>query len=330
MSSLFAFSDVSGLAGASPWMLLALFIGASVLMIWRLEVLAGKGFEGTVLGTLIMPYCSGIGNLVFAWIMGRQRDGAEVIVNSLVNNATNLTLLIGLPAVIWGAPLWGAKKKLAKSAAQTAEINRLSLLLTLLAAFFFTGAVWALGRDGTLDFGDGLVLVGVFLFWQCFHVFEVLKSNVRKNRALPWSIYPELLILLVGAVVVFWSIDSLVTWLEARETGWLTRHLGWISGWLMVLPNALLALYYGWRGRAEVVYASQVGDGHICIPLCIGLCALLSPAQVPPIFKLAGLVLAGALTAHLVIVAIFGRLPRALGWLFLAGYAVFLWKGLPD
>ena len=39
-----------------PWFSLILFIAASVVMIWRLEALEKKGFEGTVLGTLVMPY----------------------------------------------------------------------------------------------------------------------------------------------------------------------------------------------------------------------------------------------------------------------------------
>jgi len=41
-------------------------------------------------------------------------------------------------------------------------LNRLSLLLTLTAVLFFTGAVWALGRKGSLNFNDGLVLVDYF------------------------------------------------------------------------------------------------------------------------------------------------------------------------
>mgnify|MGYP000935901046 CR=1 FL=1 len=331
MNEFLAALDIAALGAAAPWLLAGIFLAASIIMIWRLEVLAGKGFEGTVLGTLIMPYCSGIGNLVFAWVMGRQRgSSSEVFINCLVNNVTNLTLLIGLPTVIWGVALFGKRKKLARAAAQNEQINRLSLLLTLLAGIFFTGAVWALSRDGSLDFGDGLVLVGIFLFWQCFHVFEVLKTNVRQSRTLPWSIYPELAVLLAGAVVVFWSINGLVDWIEAIESGWVSaRNLGWLSGWLMVLPNALLAVYYGWRGRSEVVYASQAGDGHICIPLCLGAYALLTPAKVPAIFDLSVLVLLGALGAHLLLVAVFGGLPRAAGWLFLAGYGVFLWKGLP-
>lgn len=334
MTGLLAILDWHQLGAAAPWLLALLFLGASALMIWRLEVLSGKGFEGTVLGTLIMPYCSGIGNLVFAWVMGRdQGTSVEVFENCLVNNVTNLTLLLGLPTVIWGAALFGKRKKLAKKAAQTAEINRLSLLLTLLAGLFFTGIVWALARDGRLDFGDGLVLVAVFLFWQCFHVFEVMKSNVRQNQTLHWSIYPELAGLALGAVAVFWSIDSLVAWIDSRaagEGGWFSRDkLGWLSAGLMVLPNALLAMFYGWRGRSEVVYASQVGDGHICIPLCLGIYAMLTPAAVPPIFLLSIRLLVLALCLHMAVVILFGRPPRLVGWLFLAGFGIYLWKGLP-
>ena len=90
------------------------FIAASFLMIWRLEVMTESGFEGTVLGTLVMPYCSGIGNLIFAFMLGaRQGPGSAVMENALVNNVTNLTLLIGLPAVIWGMSLTpeGRRKK---------------------------------------------------------------------------------------------------------------------------------------------------------------------------------------------------------------------------
>ena len=113
--------------------------------------------------------------------------------NSLVNNVTNMTLVLGLPAIFWGMRVLPKQKPARKNgkmnvtlkllpkkknaAAKTHELNRLSLLLTLTAVLFFTGAVWALGRKGSLNFNDGLVLVGLFLFWQCFHVFDVLKQH---------------------------------------------------------------------------------------------------------------------------------------------------------
>src|SRR5208282_6829100 len=88
---------------SAPWLFLALFLVASFLMVWRLEVLSAKGFEGTVLGTLVMPYCTGLGNLIFAFILGRNGgSGADVMTNSLVNNITNMTLVLGLPTIIWG------------------------------------------------------------------------------------------------------------------------------------------------------------------------------------------------------------------------------------
>lgn len=334
MTELLAVADWNRLGAAAPWAMTFLFLGASAFMIWRLGKLSHKGFEGTVLGTLIMPYCSGIGNLMFAWVMGRQSAASsEVLTNSLVNNVTNLTLLIGLPTVIWGAPLFGKKKQQRKAVVRTEKIDRLSLMLTITAGLFFTGAVWALARDGSLDLGDGAVLAGMFVFWQCFHVFEVMKANVRQNRSMPWTVYPELGGLAAGAIVTFYTIDGLVSWIDTVESGrFKPEHIGWLSAWLMVLPNALLAVYYGWRRQPETVYASQVGDGHICIPLCIGIYAMLSGAAstVPSIFSLSILVLVGALVLHLVLVMLFGKLPRVVGWFFLAAYGAYLWKGLPQ
>jgi len=309
-------------------------MAASFLMIWRLESMTASGVEGTVLGTLVMPYCSGMGNLIFAFVLGiKGGSGTEVLTNSLVNNVTNMTLLLGLPAVFWGmnvlpaAKAKSAKKK--KGGNKANEINRLSLLLTLTAVLFFTGAVWALGRDGRIDFYDGLVLIGLFLFWQCFHVFEVLKTNVRQNKSFSWMLPVDLLLLAVGAYGIYLSTDWLVDWVSGMRTGFVSvKNLGWLSGWLMVLPNALLAFYYGWRGNPEVVYTSQVGDGHISIPLCLGVFALYRPIHVPHFFRAGISILLFATVLHLMCIGLFGRLPRWMGWVLTAAYVVFLFQGL--
>ena len=96
-----SFIDSFGLF--SPWLLLALFIASSFLLIWRLEHMTETGVEGTVLGTLVMPYCSGIGNLIFVFVVYTGgHPAAEVMTNCLVNNVTNMTLMIGLPAIFLG------------------------------------------------------------------------------------------------------------------------------------------------------------------------------------------------------------------------------------
>jgi cation:H+ antiporter len=324
-------SNIESAGLATPWFFLGLFLAASLLMIWRLEAMSGNGFEGTVLGTLIMPYCSGIGNLIFAVLLGtRGGAGVEVMTNCLVNNVTNLTLLIGLPAVLWGLTVVPEKKSGKKKAGNPApQLNRLSLLLTMAAVIFFTSVTWALARDGKINFSDGLVLVGLFLFWQCIHVFEVMKNNIRQNKSLSPMIMFDLLLLGIGAFGVYISIDWLVEWLSTIKTGFISgKQIGWLSGWLMVMPNALLALYYGWKRRAEVIYSSQIGDGHICIPLCIGLFALFRPISIPEFFDTSALILVGSTMVHFIFVGLFGRLPRFMGFALIGAYGVFLYKGL--
>ena len=333
--------SIDGLGLTSIWTYLALFLCASLLMILRLEALLDHGLEGTALGTLVMPYCSGLGNLLFvAIIASRHGPAQEVLTNCLVNNVTNLTLVLGLPALFWGLSLRaesklrkkGAKKK-AGSAGGTAEveqkINRLSLLLTLAAVVFFSGVTWALGADGRLDANDGMVLIALFLFWQCFQVFDVLKHNVRRKRSFGPFFYLDMFIVLVAAYGLYVSTDWLVTWLSSQKSGFVSAaHLGWLTGWLMVLPNALIAFYYAAKRRADIAYASQVGDGHICIPLCVGLSALIQPLTVPKFFETGLAILIGAAALHAACVMFAGGLPRWMGWPLLAAYAWFVGTGL--
>lgn len=325
-----------------PLTYFAVFLGASLLMIWRLNAMMDHGLEGTALGTLVMPYCSGLGNLIFVFIvLNDGSDPREIMTNSLVNNTTNLTLLLALPALIWGLELAPAapatagrpqrtKKKNPKLETER-HLSRLSLLLTMAAVAFFTGTVWALGQDGRLDRNDGLVLVGLFLFWQCFQVFDVLKHNVRQKHSFSGLFYADLVLLLAGAALLYVSLDWLIQWLAVQKTGFFrAQNLGWLSGWLMVLPNALLAFYYAARRRPDIVYTSQIGDGHICIPLCVGLFALFKPIPLPSFFQTGMLVLFGATALHFLAILVTDRLPRWASWLLLLAYSIFVYTGLAD
>ncbi len=336
------FLDSLGLA--DPVTYLVVFLAVSLLMMWRLEAMLDHGLEGTALGTLVMPYCSGLGNLIFVGVMLAHRGAAkEVMTNCLVNNVTNLTLVLGLPALFWGLAVIpatansgaGAGKKTAKPSKSAKnrgtenQINRLSLLLTLTAVVFFTAAVWALGRDGKLDRTDGLILVGLFLFWQCFQVFDVLKHNVRHRVGFKLMFYVDLLVVMACSYLMYETIDWLVAWLSAQKSGFVSAaNLGWLTGWLMVLPNAMLAFYWGWKRRADVVYTSQVGDGHICIPLCLGLYALVKPLPVTAFFQTGMMLIFGSVIVHAVFLLLTGGLPRWVGALLTAAYAWFVWQGL--
>ncbi len=315
---------------ANPLFQLALFALANVVMIWRLHAMESKGFEGTVLGTLIMPYCSGFANLVFAFVMSKSAsNGGAVIENALVNNVTNLTLILGLSALFGAAAIAPKQKTKQKMHAEFARINRLNLLFTLIALFLFTGALWALGNDRQINFYDGLILVGLFLFWQILHVFEVLKDNIRKNRQTHWTIVIDLALIGICAYGIYYSVDHLVNWVTTTHNPiFSVAKIGWFSGLLMVLPNAFIALYYAYIGRQDIVISSQLGDGHICIPMCIGLFAVFNPIQLPASFLLGTYIILGAGLVHFLSIGILGRIPRFVGAGLIGAYAFFMYTGL--
>jgi cation:H+ antiporter len=347
MFSLTGFLDDT-LGLGHPLTYLALFLAASLLLVWRLEVMLERGLEGTALGALVMPLCSGLGNLLFVWVARQQGvPAAEVAVNALGNNLTNLLLILPGVALFGALSLRsgggaagkaagknGARKKggggRGKADAETkTRLNALALFLTLGAAAAFALITWALGLDGRFDRGDGFALIGLFLLWQGFHLYDVRKHQITQRQSLSPLIVVDVVLALVAAWVLMVSLDWLVQWLQARPAGTLgAKHLGWVTAWLMVLPNAALAAYYAWRARADIVYASQVGDGHICIPLCLGLAAALTPFAPPAWFAQALLVLAGAAAGHAVFVAVFGGLPRWLAIIPLAAYVWCLREGL--
>lgn len=315
---------------AHPLSLLVIFALANGVMIWRLHIMESKGFEGTVLGTLIMPYCSGFANLVFAYVMSKSAsNGGAVIDNALVNNVTNLTLILGLSALFGSAALLPKTKTLQKKQAEFSRLNRLNLLLTMIALFLFTGTLWALGNDNELNRYDGFILIGLFLFWQILHIIEVLKDNIRKSRQFHWSIVIDLALIAISAYGIYYSVDHLVSWVSTTHNPIFSfAKIGWFSGLLMVLPNAFIALYYTYLGRQDIVISSQIGDGHICIPMCIGLFAVFNPIQLPATFLMGTYLILGAGLVHFLSIGILGRIPRFVGAGLIGAYAYFLYNGL--
>jgi cation:H+ antiporter len=320
---------ISSLGSYAPVVCVALFVLASLLVVWRLEVLSSEGVEGTVLGTLFMPFCSGMGNLIFALLMTRHpQNGGEVVVNSLFNNITNLTLLIGLPVLIWN--MGGIPRKQSPSSQREYRMGRLALCLNLSAALFFSLFTYLLALDGAIGQADGVILIALFFFWQIFHIYDVKKTNLLKKTRYPRTLPLEVVLLLLGAAGVFISTDWLVSWfqsLQAEIPGLPPRLLGWMSGILMVLPNALLAFYYGARNRMDVVYTSQSGDAHICVPLGIGLFAVFHPIPTAPFLLHALILLMGLSGAHLLLVLVLGRLPRFFALLFVLSFFLIFWAG---
>jgi cation:H+ antiporter len=306
------------------WQLLLIFTACSLVMIFRLNAMEKNGFEGTLIGTLVMPYFSGFPNLCFAWLILKTRgDGGVVLENCLVNNLTTLTIVLALPSLLWGLNLYIGRQR----PGPQSKINHLSLLLSILALIFFCGAVVVTAKDGKISRSDGMLLVGIFLFWQLYHVFDVLKNNTRQSRKLKKRMILDFILISICAWGIFSSLENLIEWISAHGRGFFSpANLGLLSGILMVVPNAFLAVYYSAVERADIAYSSQIGDCHICIPLCIGLFAVGSPITVGPSLQMSLFIIMGASAGHFLFTAFMGRLPRFAGVILTGCYAFFIYK----
>ena len=87
--------------------------------------------------------------------------------------------------------------------------------------------------------------------------------------------------------------------------GWPLSSDDWDAQMLFFLARGYRVVAHDRRGHGR---SSQVGDGHICIPLCLGLFALIKPLPVPAFFELSMMILLGVTAAHFLFVSAFGRL----------------------
>jgi len=88
---------VEQLGLTSVWTYLGLFLVASLIMVWRLEALPDHGLGGTALGTLVMPYCPGLGNLIFVALIATGRGPAArsgTAASDTTRELTRLSLLL--------------------------------------------------------------------------------------------------------------------------------------------------------------------------------------------------------------------------------------------
>jgi cation:H+ antiporter len=90
----------------------------------------------------------------------------------------------------------------------------------------------------------------------------------------------------------------------------------------------VLALYYAWFKQPATVYASQVGDAHVSIPLCLGVFALFHPMGLPPMYHTAMLILLGVTLVHLFFVGVLGKLPWPAGLILVVVFIYFVGTGL--
>ena len=85
-----------------------------------------------------------------------------------------------------------------------------------------------------------------------------------------------------------------------------------------------------WLKNADLTSftALKWGDGHICIPLCLGIFCLFGTIETPEFFEIGIVFILASTAIHFLFVAGFGRLPRFMGGFLIVVYGAFLYAGL--
>ena len=186
-----------------------------------------------------------------------------------------------------------------------------------------------LGADGKIDFKDGLVFVGIFLFWQCFHVFDVLKSNAQQNKSQldvadrPGFLRPSAVIRLCQHRLARGLGFQDSHRLRQRQIHGLAQRLAQRSCPTPSSPSIMPGRerpgnrlhLAGWR----LPYLHS--PVHRRVRPCSKHCRAF-------LFRLGVVVLLAATLVHIFFIGAFGRLPRYMGWILTAAYAFFVWRGL--
>ena len=127
--------------------------------------------------------------------------------------------------------------------------------------------------------------------------------------------------------MIMLATNGIVNSIMLQEDGFFSsERLGLLTGWLLVLPNAMLAVYYAWQQRSSTAYTSLISDNYICMPLGIGLFALFKPLPLTEFYQNGLIFLSAVALVHLLCVSLLRELPKlvAIGMVAAYGYALFI------
>jgi len=188
-------------------------------------------------------------------------------------------------------------------------------------------ATWYFISDGVVEWGEGLVFLGVFVLWLILSLREAMRqrSGTREleNPVNPW---PSVLLLIVGLGCLIGAGELVVTGAKG-----LALRLGideFIVGALIVsfgtsVPELATVMVSRVRGHDEVGVGTVLGSNILNGLLIVGIAALITPIRINPLE--AGIILLfGIASLLLVWPAKTGLLGRSRGIALLTLYGLWM------
>ena len=317
----FFHDDPATLLGIGAFLLLL----ATQLVILVLNKLEKHRFGPVMLGTLITPLCTGFPNLMIG-LFGREQLRDDLVLQlNIGNNLADTTLITGLILFVSGPLTVRPGKGKSKQARRWNTDQFLALAFLWLAA----GVLFILARDGRLTARDGIVLTSIYFCYQLIAYKRRGKVPAKKRLSRP-AVLLILLLLGVSAWLIQWSVTLMNHGLEQMGGLFPGSRLGLFLGLLTVIPESFLLLRLAMQ-KGSLGFSGLVGDCFVSIPLVVGLSSIFFPFSTAAVTSVRDtafgpyLHLFVAMLAFTLLSLTKRPIPRKIGLLFMALYAIVWW-----
>lgn len=241
---------------------------------------------------------------------------ADITIGNIIgSNIMNILVILGLAAAI--VPITVAKSTV------RIEIPFLLAITVLLGV---------LGMDGTITFGDALILVGGFCLYLGYLLYCAKHPDPHcaaeaEEPAKELKLWQAIAALVVGMGLIIWGSDVAVDAATqiALTLGISERIIGLtIVAFGTSLPELFTSVTAARKGNADIAIGNIVGSNIFNILFVVGLSGLITPVPFSAGFR-ADMVAAICAVVLLWIASLPKRkLIRPVGILMLAAYAGYL------
>ena len=238
------------------------------------------------------------------------KGSAEITIGNIVgSNILNILIILGLASAI--IPIAVAKSTL-----------RVDIPFMLV----ITGILLVLGRDGTISFVDGLIMLILFTGYLGF-LFIGAKNNPTEEPVKAIPLWKALILTAIGLCLIILGADFAVDAATAlaRIFGMSERFIGLtIVALGTSLPELFTSVSAARKGNADIAIGNIVGSNIFNILFIVGLSALIVPVPFADPFRIDTVIAIGAGMVLLIFALPRKKLVRWHGPAMLALYGIYL------
>ncbi|OAN72675.1 hypothetical protein A8B78_19535 [Jannaschia sp. EhC01] len=290
---------------------LALLVaGGEVLVRGALGLSVRFRMSPAVIGAVVMGFGTSTPELAASLSAALAGAPGLALGNVIGSNVANVALILAASAVI--APL----------VARTGWAEAVAVAAATLGMI----AVIILGGIGPVLGAMFLGILAIFL-WVSVRGGQVAMSE-QETEAAPGRLSQSLIFVIVGLVLLIGGAQALVSGaVDIAEAFGVPPS---VIGLTVVaigtsLPELAASLSAAVRGQGGLALGNIVGSNIFNVLGILGITALVHPIAVPPSLDMAEVWALAITGTALLVLGLWGRIPRAAGAFGLAGYAGYMW-----